>query len=70
MTCPAPPKYSRPAVATSFTPVEVMMRELLRTTPSMPVTVTADRVGWIMYRGDQAQCDLSFQPGRIPLEHG
>jgi len=31
-----PPKYSRPAVATGFTPVEPLVRELLRAVPSMP----------------------------------
>ena len=41
-----PPRYSRPAVATSFTPVEPLVRELLRVTPSMPVTVIAERIGW------------------------
>lgn len=41
-----PPRYSRPAVETSFTPVEPLVRELLRVTPSMPVTVIAERIGW------------------------
>ncbi len=41
-----PPRYSRPAVATSFTVVEPLVRELLRATPSMPVTVIAERIGW------------------------
>ena len=41
-----PPRYSRPAVATSFTPVEPLVRELLRSTPGMPVTVIAERIGW------------------------
>ena len=41
-----PPQYSRPALATSFTPVEPLVRELLRATPSMPVTVIAERIGW------------------------
>ena len=41
-----PPKYARPAVATGFTPVEPLVRELLRATPSMPVTVIAERIGW------------------------
>ncbi len=41
-----PPQYSWPAVATSFTPVEPLVRELLRATPSMPVTVIAERIGW------------------------
>lgn len=41
-----PPRYSRPQVATSFTPVEPVVRELLRVTPLMPVTVIAERIGW------------------------
>lgn len=41
-----PPRYSRPPVETSFTPVEPLVRELLRSTPSMPVTVIAERIGW------------------------
>lgn len=41
-----PPQYSRPAVATSFTPVEPLVRELLRATPSMPLTVIAERINW------------------------
>ena len=41
-----PPRYSRPPVETSFTPVEPLVRELLRGTPSMPVTVIAERIGW------------------------
>ena len=41
-----PPKYSRPAVATVFTSVEPVVRELLRATPSMPVTVIAEWIGW------------------------
>jgi len=31
---------------TAFTPVEPRVRELLRVTPSMPVTVIAERIGW------------------------
>ncbi|MBF4164027.1 IS21 family transposase [Nocardioides acrostichi] len=42
-----PPKYERPAVPTSFTPFEPLVRQLLVTTPDMPATVIAERVGWI-----------------------
>ena len=42
-----PPKYERaPVVATSFTPFEPRVRELLAETPEMPATVLAERVGW------------------------
>ena len=73
-----PPRYSRPAVATSFTPVEPLVRELLRGTPSMPVTVIAERIGWSgsvtnlrryvrRIRGDYLPVDpadrLDYRPG-------
>ena len=73
-----PPKYSRPKVATSFTPVEPVVRELLRATPSMPVTVIAERIGWTgsvtnlrrhvrRIRGDYLPVDpadrLDYRPG-------
>jgi hypothetical protein len=41
-----PPKYERAAVPTSFTPFEPLVRHLLTTTPDMPATVIAERVGW------------------------
>jgi hypothetical protein len=41
-----PPKYERPAVPTAFTPFEPLVRHLLITTPDMPATVIAERVGW------------------------
>ena len=41
-----PPKYERPAVSTSFTPFEPLVRQLITTTPEMPATVIAERVGW------------------------
>jgi len=41
-----PPKYVRPVVATSFAPFEALVRQLLATTPDMPATVVAERVGW------------------------
>jgi transposase len=41
-----PPKYERPAVPTSFTPFEPLVRQLLKTHPDMPATVIAERVGW------------------------
>jgi transposase len=41
-----PPKYERPAVPTSFTPFEPLVRQLLIATPDMPATVIAERVGW------------------------
>jgi transposase len=41
-----PPKYERPVVPTSFTPFEPLVRQLLATTPDMPATVLAERVGW------------------------
>ena len=41
-----PPRYERPAVATSFTTFEPLVRQLLAATPEMPATVVAERVGW------------------------
>lgn len=41
-----PPRYERPAVPTSFAPFEPLVRQLLVTTPNMPATVIAERVGW------------------------
>lgn len=41
-----PPKYERPAVPTSFTPFEPLVKQLLAKTPDMPATVIAKRVGW------------------------
>jgi len=41
-----PPKYERPAVPTSFTPFESLVRQLLAATPDMPATVIAERVCW------------------------
>jgi transposase len=41
-----PPKYERPAVPTSFTPFEPLVRHLLVDHPEMPATVIAERVGW------------------------
>jgi hypothetical protein len=41
-----PPKYERPAVASSFTAFEPAVRQLLKGTPDMPATVIAERVGW------------------------
>jgi transposase len=42
----SPPRYSRPAVVTSFAPFEQRVRALLEATPSMPATVLAARVDW------------------------
>lgn len=42
----SPPRYERAAAATSFTPFEARVKELLRQTPEMPATVLAERVGW------------------------
>jgi transposase len=41
-----PPRYERPAVPTSFTPFEPLVRQLLAAHPDMPATVLAERVGW------------------------
>ena len=40
------PRYVRRLAATSFTPFEPRVRELLADTPDMPATVLAERVGW------------------------
>jgi transposase len=41
-----PPKYERPAVATSFAPFEARVRAILAEHPEMPATVIAERVDW------------------------
>jgi Helix-turn-helix domain of resolvase len=41
-----PPKYERRPVATSFSPFEPRVRELLAEFPEMPATVLAERAGW------------------------
>jgi transposase len=41
-----PPKYERAPVPSSFEPFEPLVRALLKTTPDMPATVIAERVGW------------------------
>lgn len=41
-----PPKYERPPVPTAFAAFEPLVRQLLTTTPDMPATVIAERVGW------------------------
>ena len=42
-----PPAYSRaPVVTTAFTPFEEQVGRCWPTTPSMPATVLAERVGW------------------------
>jgi hypothetical protein len=46
LTSDRPPKYERPGVATSFTPFEPAVRQLLKDTPDMPATVIAEGVGW------------------------
>lgn len=42
----SPPTYERRSAATSFTPFEPRVRQLLADTPEMPATVLAERVGW------------------------
>lgn len=41
-----PPVYSRPATGSAVDAVEPQIRELLKRTPTMPVTVIAERIGW------------------------
>ena len=41
-----PPKYVRAAKGSIVDAVEPAVRELLRTTPQMPATVIAERIGW------------------------
>nr|WP_308299590.1 IS21 family transposase [Streptomyces sp. CJ_13] len=41
-----PPQYQRPLKGSAVDPVEPAIRELLRQTPTMPVTVIAERIGW------------------------
>src|SRR3954470_6806776 len=42
----APPRYERSPGPTSFTVFEPRVRALLESTPDMPATVLAERVGW------------------------
>ena len=42
----APPQYVRAAKGSIVDAVEPVVRELLRTTPDMPATVIAERIGW------------------------
>ena len=41
-----PPRYERQPAATSFTPFEARVRELLVEEPELPAVVIAERVGW------------------------
>ncbi|MGW4898806.1 IS21 family transposase [Kitasatospora sp. NPDC004240] len=41
-----PPKYQRPLKGSAVDAVEPAIRELLKLTPTMPVTVIAERIGW------------------------
>ena len=41
-----PPKYQRPLKGSAVDAVEPAIRELLKATPTMPVTVIAERIGW------------------------
>jgi hypothetical protein len=67
-----PPKYQRPAVTTSFTPFELLVRQLLAATPDMPATVIAERVGWTgsitWFRDNVRGCVLSI--GRLTRRTG
>jgi transposase len=42
----APPKYERPPAGSVVDAVEPRIRELLKTFPTMPATVIAERIGW------------------------
>ena len=46
LACDRPPRYERPSAPTAFTPFEPLVAQLLATTPDMPATVIAERVGW------------------------
>ena len=41
-----PPRYERPGRGSLVDAVEPRIRELLQTTPTMPATVVAERIGW------------------------
>ncbi len=41
-----PPQYRRPLKGSAVDAVEPAVRELLKQTPTMPVTVIAERIGW------------------------
>ena len=41
-----PPRYERPAEGSLVDAVEPQIRELLRSWPTMPATVIAERIGW------------------------
>lgn len=42
----SPPRYERPAKGSCVDVVEPAIRELLRSCPTMPATVIAQRIGW------------------------
>lgn len=46
VSSPAPPRYERKPVETSFSPFESRVRAMLAEFPDMPATVLAERVGW------------------------
>ncbi|MEU2587281.1 helix-turn-helix domain-containing protein, partial [Streptomyces avermitilis] len=41
-----PPRYRRAPKGSAVDAVEPVVRELLKQTPTMPVTVIAERIGW------------------------
>jgi hypothetical protein len=59
-----PPKYERTPMATSFTPFEARVRQLLVETPDMPATVLAERAG---FTGCNPLLPRQRQPGCAPM---
>ena len=61
-----PPQYRRDPGPSAFDDVEADVRRLLTTTPSMPATVVAERVGWrgssSWFRKKIAQLKPEFAP--------
>ena len=61
-----PPKYERPAKGSIADAVEPRIRELLKTYPTMPATVIAERIGWD--RSDRVLRDrvAELRPAYLP----
>lgn len=60
------PKYQRPPVGSSFDPFAAQVRALLLTSPRMPATALAERVGWSgassVFRAKVAVLRLEYLP--------
>jgi hypothetical protein len=66
-----PPVYERaPVEATSFSPFEERVRELLAEFPEMPATVLAERVDWVGSPSWFGENVARFASGAVPPASG